>query len=218
MRLLRIIWNALALVAIALLIYFFWTQVANAPDETGSGTIATVRGRSVVIEAIQQVNKQTFAEYYEAVDVQYTEVPENWLKVFGLKQEILVLVRGRIPAGFDLQGVDDDRLWISADGRRVQLTLPPPTIFEDNVAVDFENSRILAASDTCPSFVCPQGTLEAYQRVVLPNAQVLLIDAAREHGILERAARDGQTYYRQLLRSLGFDEVRVIVDGYIYEN
>lgn len=212
MRFLKIIRDALAIVGLALIIYFVWTQIGRIEDETGP----TVEPGASAIEAIKQVNKQIFIEYYEAVDIEYKDVPDNWLSVFGLKQEILVLVRGRVPAGFDLQALDEEAIWVSADGKRVQLTLPPPTIFEDNVSVDFEHSRILASSDRCPSFVCPQDTLEAYQQVVLPQAVDVLVETAGEHGILERAARDGHAYYTQVLHSLGFEEVRVIVDGYVY--
>jgi hypothetical protein len=49
---------------------------------------------------------------------------------------------------------------------------------------------------------------------VLPVAQGLLVEYAHENGILDQAARDGKVFYEQLLKSLGFEDVRVIVDGY----
>jgi hypothetical protein len=125
----------------------------------------------------------------------------------------VVLVRGRVPAGFDLQQLDENDIWVSSDGRRAQLTLPPPMIFEDNVSIDFENSRVLAQSDSCPNFLC-EDNLNALQSQAMPEAVGLLVEAAQENGILDDAARDGKAYYEQLLRSLGFEEVRVIVPGY----
>ncbi len=208
---LKVIWNALPLVAIALAVWLFINSKGCA-DSEGEGP---VRANPPVLEAIKHVNKQIFIEHYSMVDVQYKEAPAGWewLENLGIKQEFIVLVRGRIPAGFDLQQVNESNIWISQDGKRVQLTLPPPVIFEDNVALDFENSRILSQSDTCPDFVC-KNNLEAYQADVLPTARDLLIDFARQSGILDQAAMDGKLYYEQLLKSLGFEEVIVIVTGY----
>jgi hypothetical protein len=173
----------------------------------------SVTTSTTVLEAIKQVNKQIFIEHYNAVDVSYSEAPNEWLGRLGVQQEFIVLVRGRVPAGLDLSQVTEDSIWISEDGSRIQLTLPPPIIFEDNVSLDLENSRIFTNRDTCPSFLCDD-SLSAYQSVALPEAERMLIEMSQENGILNQAARDGQLYYEQLLRSLGFDEVRVIVPGY----
>jgi len=81
------------------------------------------------------------------------------------------------------------------------------------VAIDFERSRILAQSDSCPNLVC-EDDLVAYQNEILPTGRDELIKFAREAGIIEQVVKDGGTYYSAFLRSLGFDEVRVIVDGY----
>jgi hypothetical protein len=124
-----------------------------------------------------------------------------------------MLIRGRVPAGFDLQQLSEDDLWISGDGRRVQLTLPAPQVLRDLVSIDFDNSYILSQHDTCPGFIC-QGDLEAYQDKILPTGRDLLIEYAERNGILEQAARDGRSYYEQLLSALGFEEVRVVVSGY----
>jgi hypothetical protein len=166
----------------------------------------------VVLEAIDHVNKQVFIEYYIAVDVNHTEAPLEWIVPF-VKQEFIVLIRGRVPAGLDLEQLAENDIWISSDGTRVQLTLPAPVVFENNVSIDFENSYILYRRDTCPGFLC-QDALEAYQSEVLPYGRDRLIEYALKSGILEQAARDGKAYYEQLLKSLGFEEVRVIVTGY----
>ncbi len=209
--LLRIVWNALPLVAIALVAWWAYgvvhARIAPPP------VLPSLAARPVVLEAVKRVNKQVFIEHYHAVDIDYTEAPENWLRVLGLKQEFVVLLRGRVPAGFDLQELDEGDVWVSSDGRRAQLTLSAPVIFLDNVSVDWENSRILAWRDTCPWFLC-RDPLVTYQSTVLPAGRDLLVQAARQHGILDQAARGGQEFYAQLLRSLGFAEVRVVVTGY----
>ena len=58
--------------------------------------------------------------------------------------------------------------------------------------------------------MCEQ-TIEAYKNQILPEGRRLLIKASEQSGILAQAATDGQRYYEQWLKSLGFAEIRVIV-------
>ncbi|MBE7554166.1 MAG: DUF4230 domain-containing protein [Anaerolineales bacterium] len=202
--LIKIAWNALPIIALVLLV--LWLLGLFPPPTS------TVTAGPPVLEAIKHINKQIFIEHYNAVDVTFTEVP-NWVGKFGIKQEFIVLIRGRVPAGFDLQQLSEKDVWVSSDGKRVQLTLPSPVIFKDNVFIDFENSRILSQSDTCPNFIC-EDNLVAYQSQVMPTGRDKLIEFALKNGILEQSAKDGKAYYEQFLKSLGFEEVRVNVNGY----
>ncbi len=179
-------------------------------DVFNRDTKVTVVDGAAVVESIKRVNKQTFIEHYNVVDIDYSEAPEGWLKVLPLKKTFVVLLRGRVPAGFDLSELTPQDVWISDDHQRIQLVLPPPTIFEDNVNIDFEHSRILMQNDTCPDFICQQ-TIEAYKNQIVPEGRKLLVKASEQNGILEEAAVDGQRYYEQLLKSLGFAEVRVLI-------
>lgn len=158
---------------------------------------------------------RSLIEHYIAVDVHYSEAPVSWLPILG--QDFVVLIRGNVPAGFDLQSLAADDIWISQDGTRLQLTLPAPRVFEENVAIDPEKSRILHKRDTCPWFIC-RDPLEAYQYSILPEGKAYLIDFALQNGILEQAARDGKQFYEGFLKgfvgTLGVREVRVVVRGY----
>ena len=206
-----ILFGLLAVLLLGLVTWWFYSSFIREPEPAGQ--VATLPGAAPVLEAIHSVNKQTFIEHDVTVPLRYSETPEGWIGKLGLKQEMVVLIRGKAPAGFDLSRLDESDVWVSKDGKRAQLTLPPPIIFEDNVAIDFENSQILTQSDLCPDFLC-QNSLKAYNDQVLPDAKQLIIDTAQENGILTQAARDGKIYYAQLLESLGFEEVRVIVNGY----
>ncbi len=208
---LRLILNAIPIIVVAVLGWWILDKITSRP--TQPSPVATVSAHPAVIDAIKNVNKQIFVEYYITKDVDYTEVPANWTAKLGLKQQYVLLLKGRVPAGLDISSVTEDDIWISADGSEVQLTLPPPIIFEDEVSLDLENSRILAQSDTCPDFLCNDES-EMLLNQTLPEGKSLIIADAREGGILYQAARDGQLYYESLLRSLGFNKVRVIVTGY----
>lgn len=203
------LFSAAALLAIVTL-GSIWLTTSTVRDLFNLDAQTKIISGAAVVESIKQVNKQIFIEHYDAVDIDYTEAPSGWLSLLPIKQSFVVLLKGRVPAGFDLRELSPSDVWISSDGHRVQLTLPPPQIFAENVNVDFEHSRILAQSDTCPEFLC-QDSLIAFQQQMLPQGRKLLIQASEQSGILEQAAQDGQRYYENFLKSLGFQEVRVIV-------
>ena len=196
----------------AVLLGSVWLVSDTTRDLFSMDTRSTVITGQSVVESIQRVNKQVFIEHYNAIDIDYSEAPEGWLGWLPIEQQYVLLLKGRVPAGFDLRELEVSDVWISEDGRRAQLTLPPPIIFEENVAVDFEYSRILVQRDTCPSSLC-QDPLTAFQKEMLPEGKRLLIEASERSGIMQQAAGDGVRYYTELLQSLGFDEVRVFVRG-----
>jgi hypothetical protein len=211
---LNTLWSGVALAGAALFVWFGIAYVLDRPWLPSTQT--TVTTSPVILEAVKRVNKQIFIEHYESVDITRSEVPTGWLGwlgTLGVKQEFVVLLRGRVPAGFDLSQLTERDIWISTDGQRAQLTLPPPQIFEDNVSIDFTNSRVLSQSDRCPNLLC-SSDIEAYQKDVLPEGQRRIIEASQQHDILKEAATEGQTYYEHLLKTFGYDEVRVIVRGY----
>ncbi len=211
LKILLIVFAALIILLTGLVTWWFYSTIVNPPPPPSNAQV--IPGQPPVLETIKSVNKQIFIEHYSMVPIVYNEAPDGWIALLGLQQNMVVLIRGTVPAGFDLQEMNENDVWVSSDGKRVQITLPPPTVFEDNVSIDFEKSQIISQSDTCPSFLC-QDNLEAYQSEVLPNSKDMLIEFSYESGILNQAARDGKIYYEQLLKSLGFEEIRVIVDGY----
>lgn len=188
----------------------WWTGQSMLAGLTNLDTQATIVTKAPVVASLKQVNKQVFIEHNNMVDVDYTEAPEGWLSILPIEQSFVVLLRGRVPAGFDLSQLTEDDVWISPDGTKAQLVLPPPVIFEENVAVNFEDSRILLQGDTCPDFLCEEN-LDAIQKQIIPQGRQLLIETSRKSGIMEQTAEMGIHYYEALLRSLGFAEVQVFV-------
>lgn len=187
-----------------------WLMSSTARDLFNLDTQTTIVTSQAVVESIKQVNKQILVEHYNTVDIDYTEAPQGWLRLLGIDQSFVLLLKGRVPAGFDLSQLQTSDVWISSDGKRIQLVLPPPEIFVDNVNIDFEHSRILAQRDTCPDFLC-QDSLNVFKEQMLPEGRQLLMAASERSGILAQVANDGIRYYEGLLKSLGFEEVKVIV-------
>lgn len=213
-RLLPLLGRAIIIAAVAVALWWVYSllQRPAAPE-----TATTIQTGPVVLEQIRRVNKQIFIEQYLTVDVRYEETPASWFDVYrqlGIKQGFVMLLRGTVPAGVDLKQMREDAIWVSADGRRVQLALPPPRIFEENLSIDRQNSILLAEQDNCPDFLCPESNLQTYWSTIEPEAVDKLQAAALEAGILDQAAEEAREYYENLLYKLGFDEVRVIVQGY----
>lgn len=162
---------------------------------------------------LQRVAKLVSIEYFLVDEVHHTQVPDNVAQYLGFKKEFLALAYGTVVAGFDLTDWSlEDNLW--RDGTRVMLKLPPPQVLY--VDMDFERSHIVDTGSWCPGFICPEPVTE-YLEKVLPKAEEKLKEQAIEYGLLEKTAISGRDYFYHFLKSLGFTEVRVVVDGYIYE-
>jgi hypothetical protein len=161
---------------------------------------------------VQRVAKLASTEYYLVDEVQYTQIPDNVAQYLGFKREFLALIYGTVVGGFDLNDWSlEENLW--QDGTRVMLKLPPPQALY--VDMDFERSHIVDTGGWCP-VGCPEPVTD-YLEKVLPQAEEKLKEQAIEYGLLERTAQSGRDYFYYFLKSLGFTEVRVLVDGYIYE-
>lgn len=166
----------------------------------------------VLMADLQSVAKLVSTEFYLVDEVHYTQIPDNVSQYLGFKKEFLALVYGTVVGGFELTDWSlEDNLW--QDGTRVMLKLPPPQVLY--VDMDFERSHIVDTGGWCP-VGCPEPVTE-YLDKVLPEAEERLREQAIEYSLLERTAKSGRYYFDYFLKSLGFTEVRVVVEGYIYE-
>ena len=211
---LKLVWKAVPLLLIGLAGWWVFNRIAAPAESVLPATpVANIIDKGGVVEAISHVNQQVFVDYYIIKDIDYTQTPSDWTASLGLKQSFVLLLKGHVPAGFDMGKVGEDDIWVSKDGTAVQLTLPSPEIFDEMATLDLENSRILAQSDSCPDFLCDDAS-KMLLNDSLPEGKKLIATDALEKGILLEAAHDGKLYYQNLLQSLGFEDVRVIVSGY----
>jgi len=162
---------------------------------------------------IRNLAKLESTEYYLVAEISQVQVPESWLNELGiLKEEIFILEYGTVVGGFDLTALPDDAIW--QEGDRVMLKLPAPEILR--VELDPEKSHVVYHKGWCPEVICGDD-LDRFLLDIEPEAINQLRQQAIEYGLLERTALAGRDYFYHLLKSLGFSEVRVVVDGYIYE-
>ena len=148
---------------------------------------------------------------YTAVTEIYTEnMPEGWLdNLLGRKEQLLMLVYGRVQAGFDMQTLPDDSLW--TDGTRVRLVLPAPQIL--TTSIDFDRTHIVYYENN----LLVEKNNPNLQGDALAQAKTALEQAAIEADVLNQAGQYAQTYFENFLYSLGFTEVEVVINAQIYK-
>ena len=162
---------------------------------------------------IRNLAKLESTEYYMVAEISQVQVPDNWLEELGiLKEEIFILEYGTAVGGFDLTNLPDDAIW--QDGEQVMLKLPAPEILR--VELDPEKSHVVYHKGWCPEVVCGDD-LDKFMQEIEPEAVKQLRQQAIDYGLLEKTAIAGRDYFYYFLKSLGFTDVRVVVDGYIYE-
>ena len=111
---------------------------------------------------------------------------------------LILVARGQVIAGVDLEKMEDGDIIVTADGR-VHVTLPPAEILV--VKLDNQKSYIYDR-DTGPVGMNP--ALETEARVA---AEDEILQAALEDGILDMAQQNAETYVLRLLLSLDFSDV-----------
>ena len=156
----------------------------------------------ITIDSITPLAELATVSYKTMADITNERIPNDIRKDLGAKEQIVMLVYGEVKAGFDLSKLTDKNIWV--DGKRVQLTLPPPEIL--STAIDYERTRIVTYKK---SFLV--GNDPELEQETLKLAKKAIIKSALEGDVLEMARNYGRLYFENYLRSLGFEEVKVIV-------
>ena len=174
-----------------------WTPPPAAPTGTPAPTL------SVTITHIRGMAELATVEYQAIAEVPNEHVPDDVRKYLGVKEQILLIAYGNVKAGFRLEKLTEGDLW--SDGRRVQLHLPAPEILTTSIdhqrshAVTYQGSLLLSHDVN-------------FEKDTLGIAEGALRQAAIDAKILENASKYGQLFFENFLRSLGFTEVKVIVN------
>jgi len=111
---------------------------------------------------------------------------------------LILVAHGQVIAGLDLGKMEEGDI-IIAEGGRVVVTLPPAEILVVNL-----NNQKSYIVDRDTGLIGMNPALETEARRA---AEQQIMDAALEDGILEMAQRNAESYVRQLILALGFQEV-----------
>jgi hypothetical protein len=197
---------ALLVLAVALLlkaISGLWPSFGN-PFRTET----VDRSSPVVLKSLQDLHRfEAASGHFEViVDV---EKDTRFVPSAVRGERVLFVAVGSVDAGVDFDGVDADAIDVSADRRRVTLTLPPARFVDARVdpARSYVYDRDRGLIDRVASLFqdSPTGERELY---VLAEAK-LLAAARNGSGILARAERNTRLMLVGMLRALGFHEVTV---------
>ena len=173
------------------------------PPTPTAPTVTPAPAPSVTITSIRGMAELATVEYQAMAEVPNERVPDDVRKYLGVKEQILLIAYGDVRAGFRLEKLTESDLW--ADGSRVQLHLPAPEIL--SISIDHKRSHV----------VTYQGSLLLSHDVNLEKdtlgiAEGAIEQAAIDAKLLENAGQYGQLFFENFLRSLGFTEVKVIVN------
>jgi hypothetical protein len=186
------------------------TSAVATPIPAPTATNTPLPPPVVTIQGIKAKADLATVEFNTVAEIYNETAAEGWLDtLLGTKERLLMLVYGDVRAGFDLEKLNEEDLW--TDGTRVRLVLPAPEIL--NSSIDFERTHIvfyenkLILDDNNPNL----------QGEALAQSKNAIEQAALKDGILDKANDYGQVYFENLLYSLGFTEVEVVVDAQIFK-
>ncbi len=172
-------------------------------DLVSAPTATPLPPPSVTIAGIRAAAELATVAYQAVAEVPNERVPDDFRQYLGVREQLLLIVYGEVKAGFDLSRLREDDLW--QDGTRVQLHLPAPEILSSSV--DLERTHVVFYRKSLLIEHDPNLGQESFQ-----IAEDAIRQAALEADMLENAAKYGQLFFENFLRSLGFTEVRVIVE------
>lgn len=204
-----------ALVVLGVMAYLIGTifggEEAEQPEVTFVEPTATPLPPPVVtIQGLKSQAELSTVEMTTVAEIYNENLPEGWLDEFlGTKEKLLILAYGEVRAGFNLEEMNEESLW--TDGKKVRLVLPAPKIL--NSSINFERTRIVYYENN----IVLDTNNPNLQGEALAQAQKAIEQSALEAGILNQANDFGQLYFENLLYSLGFTDVEVVVDAQIFE-
>lgn len=157
-----------------------------------------------VITEIRNISEFTSACYCEELVMTEVKDSENttnkFVKMLGRgavsKDEICLIMDGKVRAGFDLSKVADDAIAISGD--TLTMTLPKPEIFD-----------VIVNPSNCEVYVEEGKWSHEQVTAIQASARVRIQDDAIGYGILEQADKIGRERLADLFKTFGFNVVRL---------
>ena len=123
-------------------------------------------------------------------------------------ERTLFLAQGSVDAYVDFTGLGKSSVMATADGSRVDITLPHAALSE--ARVDPKNSRVISRDrgvlDRLGGVFSDDPTSD---RELFVKSQERMAAAARESGLTDRAEDNTKKMLTELLAPLGYDDVRI---------
>lgn len=185
-------------------------RTVDRAGETVDDAIETVTGEGVftevgevTVESIRGLSELTTVEMVEYTVVEKGD--DRGLLNWAAGDRIQMFAVARIGAGVDLAQLEDDDVFADPRSGRAIINLPSSTI--TYVAVDNEATHVYNRETGV--FTRGDPDLERAARLA---AEDVLVANAHEEGIIEMADDRAETVIEDLLTSLGYTDIDVIVE------
>jgi hypothetical protein len=169
----------------------------------------TIRDRGGTILQIRNLNRLETQSFAVERVVEAKVERGNTLDLF-LSEKLLLIASGNVVAGVDLSKLHDSDVTISQDGKSITLRLPPSEIFSKGL--DNDRTRVYDKQTGLGTrlFGGENKDLETQARA---QAEVEILNAACEGGVMQKAANEAQRSMEQFLKLLDFEKVTVIASA-----
>ena len=177
----------------------------TSPAVTPTATPTPAPTPRVSLITIQDLGRLESTDFVVQVHVPITDEPAGlWDRVKALfgTDELLLVATGEAIAGLDLQKLRPQDVVVAGDS--VVISLPPAQILYTRV----DNKETYVYSRRTGLLWKPDKDLETVAR---RDAETKVQEWALEHGILDRAEKNGEVFLERFLRSLGFTDVTLTI-------
>jgi len=179
-------------------------SVTPIPTSTFTPTPTPTPTPRVIISEIKSLGRLETTRYLMETVIDLAREPENiWQQVMGT-DKLLLVAAGEVVAGFDLTRVSASDITVQGDN--VLIVLPPPQILYSKV----DNKRTYVYERATGLFQPPDPQLEGDARQLAEQA---MVNRALEGEILQVAEENGRLQLEAFLRTLGFTEIVILVQG-----
>lgn len=209
-----ILYLVLGGLAALLLSFFFFNQAFGSIGQLFGGVAPrvqeilitptpTIITGAAVVQRIQQLSRLETSSYTieRVIEVrQDSNIPVIGNILAG--DALLLIAHGNVVAGIDLSTITVDDVIVSPDGKTISVRLPPAEIFSSTL--DSQRTRVYTRDR---GLLAPENKdLETQAR---QTAELEILRAACEGGIMQEATSNGEVAMRQLLSLMEFDQVNI---------
>lgn len=181
--------------------FFLVANIANWGPFKGLGGEPYTQVGPTVVESVRDVAKLTTVEV-----VEYTTVEKGndfgWLN-WARGDRIFLFAVARVGGGVDMERITTSDFEVNEETGSVTVQLPPAEIMF--VEVDSESTQVYDRDTGL--FTKGDSQLETEARQV---AEEILVKAALEHGILEKAQANAEATIEGFLTGVGYTEVSFV--------
>ena len=182
-------------------VFFIVANIANWGPFKGLGGEPYTQVGPTVVESVRDVAKLTTVEM-----VEYTTVEKGndfgWLN-WARGDRIFLFAVARIGGGVDMEKVTTSNFVVDEGTGSVTVQLPPAEV----MFVEVDNGATQVYDRDTGLFTKGDSQLETEARQV---AEEILMKAALEHGILEKAQENAEATIASFLMGVGYTEVTFV--------